>query len=296
MTFGKTLSLSTGCIALGLSSLAMPLTMAQAKATKSATAKKAATATKAAKTVKSTTNKPGVNPDPGAMAGVATIIKGNGNVTNNDGLITIIPSGPDGVIVVTGLMPGGYSVKPVGNAQTAPVQTMATLNDMLLFQIRGSGMNRDILAIQNTGAVPAGAINVQAKLATVTGTQCEALTGAILCASEAMTDYVDVNRSSAAQITAMAPKITPAAAALIVAGRAKGAYTSPADFLSRVCAKANVDFGTTSVLVGNTRMIGRSDLTNAPTLRCTKAGNAGTSQVKLYSDSFPLTQASNWLP
>ena len=198
------------------------------------------------------------------IPGVGGIVKkspGNGPI--------IAPTDSNGVIRMTGLAPGDYEVSLIAEER---VTTVSVGRDGQLF-IRAvsedDGSNRRFENLNGPRTTP--------EIAALKGSSVMV---ALLALARGRT--IDVNASSAAEITRIAPTTSAESAALIVAERARGgAYKDPIDFANRVCPKTGVDFDLAPSRIGNTQIFARGGDPKANGFKCAppRAGEEPTFEL-----------------
>lgn len=165
----------------------------------------------------------------------------------------ILPSDKDGIVRLTGLEPGEYEVKLLGNS--APV-TMKVGRDgkLAVTALRDVKGGPDVKSADPRArrALPV----VREWLEPVAFGE-EGGSGTIIAIVAAAAQAPDVNTSTVEQLM-RGTNNSREAAALIVAERKKGGpYKDPLNFAQRVGKSVTVDFGYSSVRIGDTMIIAR---------------------------------------
>ena len=186
------------------------------------------------------------------IPGVGVIIKkkpGNAPI--------VAPSDNNGVIRLSGLEPGDYEVKLIGEA--SPTHIKVGRDGVLTTRAVMSDDGKDRSIEDLTGKdVKADTFDLKALFAYDRPNMPRAMRGQPPARPMARPRFVDVNASSAEEITKLTPTTSPDAAQAIVGERDKnGAYKDPIDFANRVCSKTSVDFGFAPTLIGNAQIVAR---------------------------------------
>ena len=202
------------------------------------------------------------------LPGVGVIVKkkpGNAPI--------IAPSDKDGITRLTGLEPGEYEVKLFGDV--APV-TMKVGRDGRLAFVAMQDSAKATVATRDgktRGNVPVMRQWVE-QIAFDGGRGA-----APVEAFDTRAAIIDVNTASAEQLT-RGTNNSREAAAFIVADRQKnGAYKNPQDFAQRVGGTVSVDFGYSSVRIGDTTIIARGNNPAANGFKTVR----GSGVVELYN-------------
>ena len=205
------------------------------------------------------------------IPGVGTVIKKK----PGDSAI-IVPSGKDGTVHLTGLAPGEYEVKLLGN--TAPTTMKVGPDGKLAFVAL-----RDVKG----GPDPKSADPQARRALPVVRDWVEPvpeLKGAsVIVALLANAEMPDVNTSTIEQLMRGTNNSRKAAASIIAEREKNGPYKDPLDFAQRVGGSVPVDFGYSSVRIGDTTIIARGGDPKAVGFKMV----AGSGVVELYGKPFP---------
>lgn len=201
------------------------------------------------------------------VPGVGTVVKkkpGNSPI--------IVPSDAKGEVRLTGLEPGEYEVKLLGNSE--PVTMAVGRDGKLAFVAR-----QDVKG----GPSPRSADARARRAIPVVREWVEPLpdlgggNGTII-AIVAAAKIPDVNTSTAEELMA-GTDISREAAAFIIADRKRGGpYKDPLNFAQRVGGSVTVDFGYSSARIGDTTIIARGNNPAANGFKMVK----GSGVVELY--------------
>jgi hypothetical protein len=105
-------------------------------------------------------------------------------------------------------------------------------------------------------------------------------------------NHVDVNASSAEEMTRHATTLTREAARVILAERTRAPFTDAGDFARRICPKVEIDFDDAAVRMGSTSILmKRSGDPKANGFKCGPREEA----VRLFWVTFPLFNLAGWL-
>lgn len=173
-----------------------------------------------------------------------TVIPGVGTVVKRkpgDAGSIVVPSDNNGLTRLTGLEPGEYEVNLIGEARTT---TLGVGRDgVLTFRAvaEDNGSGRRVEAVRERD-VRTQAFDMTALFGYDTPTPRRS--GGRTLVPAPVARFIDVNTSSAADITRLAPATSAEGARFIVSERERnGAYRDSADFNRRVCGRAAIDFG-----------------------------------------------------
>jgi DNA uptake protein ComE-like DNA-binding protein len=213
-----------------------------------------------------------------AIPGVGLVIKkkpGNAPI--------VAPSDNNGVIRLSGLEPGDYEVSLIG--ESSPTHVKVGRDGVLTARAVMSDDGKDRSIEDLTGKdVKADTFDLKALFAYDRPNVPRAMRGQPPARPMGPHPrFVDVNASSADEITKFAPTTSPDAAQFIVGEREKnGAYKDPIDFANRVCSKASVDFGFAPTLIGNAQIVARGSNPKDPGFKCAPAPRGADPTFELY--------------
>lgn len=105
-------------------------------------------------------------------------------------------------------------------------------------------------------------------------------------------NHVDVNASSAEEMTRQATTLTPEAARVIVAERARAPFTDAGDFARRICPQIEVDFDDAAVRMGGTSILMKKG--GDPKSAGFKCGPREEA-VSIFRVTFPFLNLASWL-
>lgn len=105
-------------------------------------------------------------------------------------------------------------------------------------------------------------------------------------------NHVDVNASPAEEMIRQATTLTPEAARVIVAERARAPFTNAGDFARRVCPQVKVDFDDAAVRMGSTSILMKRG--GDPKQAGFKCGPRDEN-VSMFRVTFPLVNLVSWL-
>jgi hypothetical protein len=181
----------------------------------------------------------------------------------------IVPSDANGVVRISGLVPGEYEAVPLSHTSAAkipkPTKMLVGPDGKLVFAVRRGVSGGPFVQFPYTGSGIG-------KQAIPEGDNRDAILGLT-----AKSD-VDVNTSSIEGLM-KGTLNSREAAAFIVADRAKnGAYKDPQDFANRVCTNVSTDFDLAATQIGNTLIVARGGEPKVAGWKC--AVKSGT--VELY--------------
>ena len=195
----------------------------------------------------------------------------------------VAPSDNNGVIRLSGLEPGEYEVKLIGESSATHVKvgrdgvltTRAVMSD--------DGKDRSIEDLTGKD-VKADTFDLKALFAYDRSNMPRAKHGQPSARPMGPHPrFVDVNASSAEEITKLAPTTSPDAAQFIVGEREKnGAYKNPDDFANRVCSNASVDFDLVPTLIGNAQIIARGGDPKSNGFKCAPTPRGADPTFELY--------------
>jgi hypothetical protein len=189
------------------------------------------------------------------------------------GHVVVAPGPDNGVVRISGLVPGDYEAVPLPQTSTAPIPTPTKMSvgedGKLVFALRRGVSGAPFVQFPYSGS----AIGKQE---IPEGNNRDLILG--LAAKAA----VDVNTSSVEGLM-KGTLNSREAAAFIVADRAKnGAYKDPQDFANRVCTNVSTDFDLAATQIGNTLIIARGGDPKQAGWKC--AAKSGT--VELYGVTY----------
>ena len=189
-----------------------------------------------------------------------------------DDRVIIAPTDQDGIVRLTGLEPGEYEVNLIGDGAYILIQVGA--EGRMAFAAKRETTYPDPKATDPRArrALPLVREWVE---------QCcenKDRPGVTIAMDAEAKQMPDVNTSTAEQLT-NGTNNRPEAAAFIVAERAKGGpYKDPLNFAQRVGGSVTVDFGYSSVRIGDTMIIARGGNPKDPGFKTI----AGSGVVELY--------------
>lgn len=186
----------------------------------------------------------------------------------------VLPSDKDGIVRLTGLEPGEYEVKLLGNS--APV-TMKVGRDgrLAIVALRDVKGGPDVKSADPRAR---RALPVEREWLEPIAFGEEGGSGTIIAIVAAAAQAPDVNTSTVEQLM-RGTNNSREAAAIIVAERKKGGpYKDPLNFAQRVGNTVTVDFGYSSVRIGDTMIIARGGDPKAPSFKTVAASGV----VELY--------------
>ncbi len=231
------------------------------------------------------------------IPGVGTIVKKN----PGGGCITA-PSDANGEVRLTGLEPGTYDVQVFGGKEVSTMRVgrdgrlgFVVFGDTKRAQpgtVNGQRMPSDPVVrrwaepIAFDGAKP-GAVTLDARSLDNAGMTERRKLEPI---EPPRDDRINVNTSTESEMVRLAPTLTPEAARLIVAERAKsGAFKDAQDFASRVCTKAEVNFDDASLKMGDTTIVMKKGVDpKSPGWRC----KTGDNMIRLFNSWLSHTGKS----
>ena len=191
----------------------------------------------------------------------------------SDGSVIVIPTNADGIVQITGMAPGDYNVKLLGAITNINVQVGRDGSLAYASRREINYPNPDATDPRARRALPA----VRNWLEPVAFGE-EGGSGTIIAIVAAAAEMPDVNTSTIGQLM-RGTNNSREAAAFIVAEREKGGpYKDPLNFAQRVGGSVTVDFGYSSVRIGDTMIIARGGEPKAFSFKTEK----GSGVVDLY--------------
>ena len=188
----------------------------------------------------------------------------------------IVPSDKDGVVSLTGLEPGEYEVKLLGinRPTTMKVGPDGKLAFVALRDVKG-GPDPKSADPRARRALPVVREWVE---------PVPELKGAsVIVALLANAEMPDVNTSTIEQLMRGTNNSRKAAASIVAEREKGGPYKDPLNFAQRVGGSVTVDFGYSSVRIGDTTIIARGADPKAVGFKMV----AGSGVVELYGKPFP---------
>ena len=188
----------------------------------------------------------------------------------------IVPSDKDGIVRLTGLEPGEYEVKLLGinRPTTMKVGPDGKLAFVALRDVKG-GPDPKSADPRARRALPVVREWVE---------PVPELKGAsVIVALLANAEMPDVNTSTIEQLMRGTNNSRKAAASIVAEREKGGPYKDPLDFAQRVGSSVPVDFGYSSVRIGDTTIIARGGDPKAAGFKMV----AGSGVVELYGKPFP---------
>ena len=190
----------------------------------------------------------------------------------------IAPSDKDGITRLTGLEPGEYEVKPFGNSAptTMKVGPDGRLAFVALRDVKG-GPDPKSADPRARRALPVVRESVE---------RCcdnEDRPGVSFAVAEEVKQMPDVNTSTIEQLMRGTNNSRKAAASIIAEREKNGPYKDPLNFARRVGSSVPVDFGYSSVRIGDTTIIARGVDPKNPGFKII----AGSGVVELYGKPYP---------
>lgn len=236
----------------------------------------------------------------------------------SDGLVIVVPVDPNGEVRLTGLEPGDYEVASLRLTAAAPVRGTGlhvSEDGRLAFAMQKSAKQVEAVGTERTrkskpdlalsaeaipfdgpaGIVPVDAVmlDLRQSFAVVQPPPCDPLPGRPdTCNRTPQRNHVDVNASSAEEMTRQATTLTPEAARVIIAERTRAPFTSAGDFARRVCPQVEVDFDDAAVRMGSTSILMKRG--GDPKANGFKCGPREET-VRLFWVTFPFFNLASWL-
>ena len=188
----------------------------------------------------------------------------------------IVPSDNNGIVNLTGLEPGEYEIKLLGinRPTTMKVGPDGKLAFVALRDVKG-GPDPKSADPRARRALPVVREWVE---------PVPELKGAsVIVALLANAEMPDVNTSTIEQLMRGTNNSRKAAASIVAEREKGGPYKDPLDFAQRVGSSVPVDFGYSSVRIGDTTIIARGGDPKAAGFKMV----AGSGVVELYGKPFP---------
>ena len=188
----------------------------------------------------------------------------------------IVPSDNNGIVNLTGLEPGEYEIKLLGinRPTTMKVGPDGKLAFVALRDVKG-GPDPKSADPRARRALPVVREWVE---------PVPELKGAsVIVALLANAEMPDVNTSTIEQLMRGTNNSRKAAASIVAEREKGGPYKDPLDFAQRVGSSVPVDFGYSSVRIGDTTIIARGGEPKAAGFKMV----AGSGVVELYGKPFP---------
>lgn len=109
--------------------------------------------------------------------------------------------------------------------------------------------------------------------------------------------FIDVNASPEAEMIRLAPTLSPEAAKIIAAERARKPFSGLGDFARRVCSRVAVDFDDAAVQMGSTSiLLKRGGNPKDPGWKCHPGGGVGDlPEVNVFGGPILITFWLKWL-
>lgn len=193
----------------------------------------------------------------------------------------LVATDPQGLVKLSGLPAGDYSVQRVGGSSTTVINV--GLGGRLAFGVIDLG-----------GGITAGGVPVTAPR--VGGFDSIFKTASDDASAPGMLSVkprglIDVSKSSADILLEGTRNSNAAAAAIIAERRSNGPYKDPADFARRICAKVDIDFQSATVRFGDTLLIARPGEAALPGFSCAK----GDDGFKVFGNRYPSAGDAGFL-
>ena len=188
----------------------------------------------------------------------------------------IVPSDNNGIVNLTGLEPGEYEIKLLGinRPTTMKVGPDGKLAFVALRDVKG-GPDPKSADPRARRALPVVREWVE---------PVPELKGAsVIVALLANAEMPDVNTSTIEQLMRGTNNSRKAAASIVAEREKGGLFKDPLDFAQRVGSSVPVDFGYSSVRIGDTTIIARGTNPKSPGFKMV----AGSGVVELYGKPFP---------
>jgi len=191
--------------------------------------------------------------------------------------VIIAPTDPDGVVRVTGLEPGEYEVNLIGDV--AHILISVGTEGRMAFVAKSETTYPDPKATDPRArrALPLVREWVE---------QCcdnEDRAGVTIAVDAEAKQIPDVNTRTIEQLMRGTNNSRKAAASIIAEREKGGPYKDPLNFAQRVGGSVTVDFGYSSVRIGDTTIIARGTNPKSPGFKTI----AGSGVVELYGKPFP---------